>query len=232
MGAYQVKQSIKFWNEDDRPREKPWLKGRAALSDAELLALIIGSGTKDETAVALCRRILSAVDNNLNELGKRTAADLCGFKGIGRAKAVAIVAALELGRRKRAQVALKRQQITSSRDAFELVQPLIGDLPHEEFWVIYLNNSNRVLQTVCLSKGGITGTLVDIRLLFKQCIQLGAVAVILSHNHPSGTLRPSESDKALTSKIKKAAANLDINLLDHLIVTEKTYFSFADENLI
>jgi len=232
MGAYLAKQSIKFWNEDDRPREKLWLKGRSALSDAELLALIIGSGTRDETAVALCRRILAAVDHNLNELAKLSAVDLCKFKGIGKAKAVAIVAAMELGRRKRSQLALKRKQITSSRDAFELLQPLIGDLAHEEFWVVYLNNSNRVLQTICLSKGGITGTLVDIRLLFKQCIQIGAVSVILSHNHPSGTLRPSESDKMLTRKIKKAGANLDINLLDHLIITEKTYFSFADENLI
>ena len=232
MGAYQAKQSIKFWNEDDRPREKLWLKGRSALSDAELLALIIGSGTRDETAVGLCRRILGAVDNNLNELGKLSAAELCKFKGIGRARGVAIVAAMELGRRRRKQVALKRRQITSSRDAFEVLQPLIGDLAHEEFWVIYLNNSNRILQTVCLSKGGITGTLVDIRLLFKQCMQIGAVSVILSHNHPSGTLRPSESDKALTSKIKKAGNNLDVNLLDHLIITEKTYFSFADENLI
>ena len=232
MPYYNPSFSIKSWNEDDRPREKLMLKGRASVSNAELIAILIRSGSKDESALALSRKVLARAHENLNQLGKMSVKDLCEFKGIGPAKAISIVAALELGRRRRSQEALDLSKITSSASVFELMQPLIGDLPHEEFWIVYLNNSNKVLQTVQLSKGGITGTLVDVRLVLRQAIELGAVGLILAHNHPSGTLKPSESDKQLTVKMKKAAESLDINILDHLIVTEKAYFSFADEQLL
>jgi len=224
--------SIKAWNEDDRPREKLMLKGRIALSDAELIAILIGSGSREESAVSLSQRIMASVDNNLSELGKASVSQLRKFKGIGEAKAITIVAALELGRRRRGQEALERKKITSSESAFELLQPIIGDLPHEEFWAIFLNNANKVLQTFQLSKGGITGTIVDVRLTLKTALQLGAVGMILAHNHPSGTLKPSQADKQLTKKLKLAGESLDIKVLDHLIITEKAYFSFADEQLL
>lgn len=224
--------SIKEWNEDDRPREKLLLKGKTSLSDAELIAILIASGSRNESAVALSQRILASVANNLNELARLSVKDLMQFKGIGEAKAISITAALEVGKRQRAEVALERKKITSSKSVFELMQPNIGDLPHEEFWIVYLNNSNKVLQTLQLSKGGITGTLVDARLVFKNALQLGAVAVVLAHNHPSGSLKPSQADKNLTNKLKIAGESLDIKVLDHLIITEKSYFSFADENLL
>jgi|TARA_R100000479_G_scaffold85403_1_gene41524 DNA repair protein RadC len=224
--------SIKNWSEDDRPREKLLHKGRTALSDAELIAILIGSGSREESAVSLSQRILASAENNLNQLGKLTIKDLMKFKGIGEAKAITIAAALELGRRRRAGEALNRKKITSSQSVFELMQPIIGELPHEEFWIVYLNNSNKVLQTSQLSKGGITGTLVDVRLAFKNALQLGAVAIILAHNHPSGTLKPSQPDIKLTQKLKTAGESLDIKVLDHLIITEKAYFSFADESMM
>ena len=224
--------SIKNWNEDDRPREKMLQKGRSTLSDAELIAILIGSGSRDESAVALSQRILASIENNLNELGKLSIRNLTGFKGIGNAKAISILAALELGRRRREEDALEKKKITSSNSVFELMQPLIGELPHEEFWIVYLNNSNKVLQKTQLSKGGITGTLVDIRIVLKNALQLGAVGIILVHNHPSGTLQPSLADKQLTQKIKTAGESLDIKVLDHIIITEKAYFSFADDNLL
>ncbi len=224
--------SIKKWNEDDRPREKLLLKGRGALSDAELIAILIGSGSREESAVALSQRILGSVDNNLSELGRLSITDFMAFKGIGEAKAISIAAAMELGRRRRTGEALERKKITSSTSVFEYVQPLIGELPHEEFWVLYLNNSNRILKSAQLSKGGITGTVVDVRLAFKEALQLGAVGIILAHNHPSGTLKPSQADIQLTKKLKLAGESLDIKVLDHLIITEKAYFSFADENML
>ncbi|WP_432411625.1 RadC family protein [Rasiella sp. SM2506] len=224
--------SIKNWNQDDRPREKFLSKGRTALSDSELIAILIGSGSREESAVELSKRILAGANNNLNTLGKMDVKELMHYKGIGEAKAITIVAALELGRRRSGEEGLKQKKITSSQSVFELLQPIIGELPHEEFWIIYLNNSNKVLQTTQLSKGGITGTLVDVRLVFKNALQLGAVAVILGHNHPSGTLKPSNADKTLTQKLKIAGESLDIKVLDHLIVTENSYFSFADENLL
>lgn len=224
--------SIKNWSEEDRPREKLLQKGRIALTDAELIAILIGSGNQEESAVAVSQRILASVENNLHQLGKLSIKELMQFKGIGTVKAITITAALELGRRRRSEVALPLDKITSSSTVFELMQPLIGELPHEEFWIIYLNNSNKVLRTAQLSKGGITGTLVDVRLAFKNALQLGAVAVILAHNHPSGTLTPSQADKDLTKKLIRAGESLDIKVLDHLIITEKAYFSFADENLL
>ncbi|KXN98519.1 hypothetical protein LS48_10520 [Aequorivita aquimaris] len=224
--------SIKNWNEDDRPREKLLLKGRTALSDTELIAILIGSGSRNESAVSLSQRILASVSNNLSELGRLSIPELMEFKGIGEAKAICIAAAMELGRRRRTGEALERKKITSSNSVFEYVQPIIGELPHEEFWILYLNNSNKIIKSAQLSKGGITGTVVDVRLAFKDALQLGAVGIILAHNHPSGTLKPSQADIQLTKKLKTAGDSLDIKVLDHLIITEKAYFSFADENML
>lgn len=224
--------SIKNWSQDDQPREKLRDKGRAVLSDAELIAILIGSGNKNESAVALSQRILSSVDFNLSELGKLSIKQLMEFKGVGEAKAISIAAAMELGRRRRGEEALEKKKISSSVSVFELMQPIIGELPHEEFWIVYVNNSNKVIQKQQLSKGGITGTLVDVRLVLKTALEVSATGLILAHNHPSGTLNPSESDKQLTQKLRTASQSLDIKVLDHLIITEKAYFSFADENLL
>ena len=224
--------SIKAWPQDDQPREKLRNKGRRVLSNAELLAIIIGSGNRDESAVELSKRILSSVDNNLNALGKLHLEDLMKFKGIGDAKAISIAATLEIGRRRRAEELPKLNQIISSGTVYNLLHPVIGELAHEEFWVIYLNNSNRILSKDQLSKGGITGTIVDSRIIMKNAIRLGATALILAHNHPSGTLRPSESDKSITKKLKIAGEILDIKILDHLIITQESFFSFADEGLL
>lgn len=224
--------SIKDWNEDDRPREKLLAKSKAALTDAELVAILIGSGNREESAVALSQRILAAANNNLDALGKFSVKELMQFKGIGEAKAISIIAALELGRRRKESGSSQLKKITSSQSVFHVMQPILGDLPHEEFWVLYLNNSNTVLRKLQLSKGGITGTLVDVRLAFKSALELGAVAIILVHNHPSGTLKPSVADKNLTQKIKTAGESLDVKVLDHIIITEDAYFSFADESLL
>lgn len=224
--------TIKNWAQDDRPREKLLQKGRGSLSDAELLAILVATGSRNESAVDLCKKILAKTGNSLNELGKFTVNQLMEFKGIGEAKAITIVAALELGRRRRTEEALEKKKISSSSSVFEIMQPLIGDLPHEEFWIIYLNNSNKVIDQFQLSKGGITGTLVDVRLALKKALELGATSIILTHNHPSGNLNPSSSDKQLTQKLKTAGESLDIKVLDHVIVTEKSYFSFADEGLL
>lgn len=221
--------SIKYWSDDDRPREKLARKGKTVLSDAELIAILIGSGTKNESAVALSKKILASVNNNLNELGKLSIPQLKQFKGVGEAKAISIVAALEIGRRRRGAGIEKSTKISSSKTVFELLQPVLGELPHEEFWIVYLNNSNRIMHMAQLSKGGITGTLVDVRLVLKQALELGAVALILAHNHPSGTVAPSLADKKITRKLKTASEALDIKVLDHLIITQQSYFSFADE---
>ena len=223
---------ITNWSEDDKPREKLMLKGKSALSDAELIAILIGSGSRNESAVDLSKRILASVDNNLNALGKLTIQQLMNFKGIGEAKAISIMAAMELGRRRRAEEAIELKKITSSKTIFELMQPIIGELPHEEFWVLYLNNGNKVLSKSQQGKGGITGTIIDVRLVFKAALELGATALILCHNHPSGNLKPSEADKQITKKLKEAGKHLDIQVLDHVIVTENGYFSFADEDIL
>ena len=224
--------SIKNWSDDDKPREKLVHKGKSILSDAELLAILIGSGSRNESAVELSKRILASVNNNLNELGRLSIKQLKQFKGIGEAKAVTIAAALEVGRRRRGEEAQKITKINSSKSVFELLQPRIGELEHEEFWIVYLNNSNKVLYTAQLSKGGITGTLVDVRLVMRQALEVGSIALILAHNHPSGTLKPSSADKQITQKLKLAAEALDLKVLDHLIITQKEYFSFADEGIL
>jgi DNA repair protein RadC len=223
---------IRNWSEDDRPREKLMLKGKSALSDAELIAILIGSGSRNETAVALSRRILLSVGNNLTALGKLSIQQLMNFKGIGEAKAVAIVAATELGRRRREEVPMDTDKISSSQSVFALMHPLIGELQHEEFWVVYLNNSNKVVCKSQLSKGGITGTVVDVRLAFKVAFEHNATGMILCHNHPSGTLVASDADRQITKKMKLAGENLDIKVLDHLIITERSYLSFADEGIL
>lgn len=221
---------IKYWAEDDKPREKLILKGKDVLSDAELIAILIGSGSRNESAVDLSKRILASVEN-LNALGKLSLQQLTAFKGIGQAKAITIIAAMELGRRRRLEESVELSKITSSRSVFTIMQPIIGELPHEEFWVLYLNNSNKVIHKAQLSKGGITGTIVDIRLIFKIAFEHNATAIILSHNHPSGMLQPSEADKQITRKLKEAGEGLDINVLDHIIVAEKGYYSFRDEGI-
>jgi len=224
--------SIKHWSDDDKPREKLVQKGKSVLSDAELVAILIGSGSRNESAVELSKRILASVNNNLNELGKLSIKQLMQFKGIGEAKAVTIAAALEMGRRRRGEDAQKITKINSSKDAFDLLRPRMGELEHEEFWILYLNNANKVLHSSLLSKGGLTGTLVDVRIVLRQALELGAVALVLAHNHPSGTLHPSEEDRKVTQKLKRASEALDVKVLDHLIITQKDYFSFADEGML
>lgn len=223
--------SIKNWAEDDKPREKLMLKGKQALSDAELIAILIGSGSRNESAVSLSKRILASVDNNLNALGKLSLKQLMDFKGIGEAKAISIAAALELGRRRRVEETVELKKISSSKAVFDIMQPLIGELPHEEFWVLFLNNSNKVIHKSQLSKGGMTGTIVDIRMIFKIAFEQNATSIILTHNHPSGKLEASNADKEITQKLKLAGEQLEIKVLDHVIITEKGYLSFQDEGI-
>lgn len=228
----QTNFAIKYWAEDDKPREKLMLKGKSVLSDAELIAILIGSGSRNESAVELSKRILISTDNNLNALGKLSLKQLTTFKGIGEAKAIAIIAALELGRRRRMEESLELQKITSSKAVFEIMQPIIGELQHEEFWVLFLNNSNKVIYKTQISKGGITGTVVDTRIIYKTALEHNATSLILCHNHPSGVLQASDADKQITRKLKEAGKQLDVLVLDHVIVTEKSYFSFADEGIL
>ena len=225
---YQQK-SIKNWAEDDRPREKLSLKGERALSDSELLAIIMGSGSREESAVELAKRILNSVDNNWNNLSRLSIKDLCKFKGIGEAKAISIITALEIGRRKAIQELPEKPKITRSRDIFQVMQSIIGDLNVEEFWVLFLNQGNFVVKKELVGRGGISYVAVDVRIIMKIALEEYATGIILAHNHPSGNLNPSRDDYRLTEKIKTAARTLDIELLDHLILNQKSYFSFADE---
>ncbi|MEM6895585.1 MAG: DNA repair protein RadC [Bacteroidota bacterium] len=232
MTESHISLSIKNWADDDKPREKLVQKGRSTLSDAELIAILIGSGSRSETALDLSKRILSASQNDLNLLGKLSINQLMRFNGIGEAKAVTIAAAMEMGRRRRTTQAPKPDYITNSQSAFELLFPTMTELEHEEFWIVYLNNANGVVHKGQMSKGGITGTLVDVRLVLKQALELGAVGLILAHNHPSGALKPSTADKQLTQKLKLAADALDIKVLDHLIMANDSYLSFADSGIL
>jgi DNA repair protein RadC len=222
---------ITNWSEDDKPREKLMLKGKSVLSDAELIAILIGSGSRNESAVDLSKRILASVDHNLNALGKLSIAQLMNFKGIGEAKAISIIAAMELGRRRRNEDVIELTKITSSKTVFDLMQPIIGELPHEEFWVLFLNNSNKILFKAQLSKGGMTGTMVDVRIVFKLALEQNATSIILIHNHPSGKLQASDADIQITKKIKGVGLQLDIPVLDHIIITETGYYSFVDEGI-
>jgi DNA repair protein RadC len=226
------KLNIKSWAEEDRPREKLSLKGKNSLSDAELIAILIGSGNKNETAVELSKKILSSTNNDLNQLAKLSIADLTKFNGIGEAKAISIIAALELGRRKKSTDKILKPTIKSSQSAYEEIAEFLSDLPHEEFWVIYLNRKNEVLKKINISKGGVSGTVADSKIIFKNAIDSLASAIILCHNHPSGNLKPSEADLKLTKKMKEIGTLMDTPVLDHLIIGENNYLSFADEGLI
>ena len=224
--------SIRNWAVEDRPREKMLAKGIQSLSDSELIALLIGSGTRKITAVELARQILNMAGNNLDILGKYSVTDLKKHKGIGQARAISIVAALELGRRRKQAAAPDREKITGSADVFTLMHPILSDLSHEEFWILILNRSNRVIDKRKISQGGITGTVTDIRIILKMAIENLATSIILCHNHPSGNLQPSDADISVTRRLKDSTALMDISLLDHLIIAGKGYFSFADENII
>ena len=224
--------SIKFLAEDDRPREKFLLKGRNALSDAELLAIIMGSGNRDESAVDLARRILNSVGNNWHELSKLSVKDLMKFNGIGEAKAIAIAAALEIGRRRAAQEVPERKKISSSADAFQFFKPYLSDLQTEEFWAAFVNQNNKIIHFCQMTSGGITSSVVDIRTLFKIALEHFATGIFVAHNHPSGSLRPSEEDRRITRQISEAGKILSINLIDHLILNQIACFSFADEGLL
>ncbi len=223
---------IKSWAEEDRPREKLLLKGKAALSDAELLGILINSGTPQLTAVDIAKEILRKTENDLNQLAKLTVKDLGKFKGIGEARAITIVAALELGRRRKETESREKPKITCSRDGFDVLRPYLMDLPHEEFWVILLNRANQVIRPVQVSAGGVSGTVADPKIIFKVALEHLASSVILAHNHPSGNLQPSQADKDLTRKLKAAGQLLDLPVLDHLILSDKAYLSFADEGLL
>jgi len=222
------KLSIKNWSIDDRPREKLISNGKKSLSDAELIAIIIGSGSRTESALELSKNILHQYNNDLNKLSKCTIKDLTNIKGIGEAKAVSIISAIELGLRRKNTEQEERKSITSSQDVFNIMHSNFSDLPYEEFWVLLLNRSNKIIEKVKFSQGGISGTVVDIRLILKSAVQHLASSIILVHNHPSGNIKPSTQDTQLTQKLKEAANFFDIQILDHLIISDHLFYSFAD----
>lgn len=224
--------SLKNLNKDDQPREKLMEKGRSALSNAEIIGILIGSGTKDKSAVQLCQEILASVGNDLNKLARLTIHDLMKFKGIGMAKAVTIAAALELGRRRNTENKEEYPVIKSSKDIYNHVKFRFEDLDHEEFYIIILNRANKVKSVELISKGGISGTVVDGKIIFKKALEQTASSIILCHNHPSGNLSPSQADITLTKKVKDFGALIDLPVLDHLIITDDSYFSFADEGIL
>lgn len=228
----EIKTGIKSWAEDDRPREKLLLKGASALSDTELLAILISSGTPSKSAVDLARETLALAQNNLNQLGKLTLKDLQQTKGIGEARSITIAAAMELGRRRQIGTVIDRQKITSSAEAAELLLPLLQDYTHELFCVLYLNNAQLLIKHEFISSGGLTATVADIRMILKNALLLNAAKIIVAHNHPSGNKTPSDADKKLTKKLKDAAAQMDIELIDHIIVAGTDFTSFANEGLI
>lgn len=232
MENYTEHNTIRHWSEDDRPREKLVLKGRQSLSDAELLAILIGSGTRNESAVDLAKRLLRLAHDNLAELAKLGLAEYTKVNGIGQARAVTIMAALELGRRRNESEILLRDKITSSRDAFEIFRSTMGDRPYEEFWIILLNRANKVIRKCAISEGGVSGTVVDPKKIFKISLDYHASSIILGHNHPSGVITPSEADIRITRKLKEAGNLLEINVLDHLIIGDGAYYSFADEGAL
>jgi DNA repair protein RadC len=223
---------ITDWAVEDRPREKLIRKGASTLSDAELLAILISSGIKQKSALDLARELLGIVNNNLNSLGKLTIADLRKLNGIGPARAVTIAAALELGRRRKLAEVEDVTQIKCSKNVADIFGPILSDLVHEEFWILFLNRSNKVINRMKLSQGGISGTVTDVRIIMKKAIEYLASGIIVCHNHPSGNLNPSDSDSKITQKIKEAGILMDIQLLDHIIIADKDYFSFADNGLI
>lgn len=220
--------SIKLWAEEDRPREKLLNKGTEALSNAELLAILIGSGSRKESAVDLCKRILESVDNSLDVLGRKTVLDYMQFNGIGEAKALTIVAAMELGRRRKLSEVQNVKQIKASCDIFDIMQPILADLEHEEIWAIYMNRANRVLNKRLISSGGLVSSVFDVRIVIRHAILMNATVLALCHNHPSGNAKPSHSDKMITDMLKKACGYFDISFIDHLIVAGNNFYSFSD----
>ncbi len=224
--------NIKSWSPEDRPREKLLMKGTSALSDAELIAILLGSGTAKLSAVDVAKKVLSHVDNNLDNLAKLSVKELMKAKGIGEAKAITIVAAMELGRRRKEQSPEEKPKLESSKTAFEIIKADLMDLPHEEFWVLLINRANRLIKKKRVSEGGVSGTVADPKIIFKLAVDELASGIIVVHNHPSGNLKPSESDISLTKKLKEAGKVLEISLLDHLIIGNNNYFSFTDEGLI
>lgn len=230
MKQYDKRLSIKNWEDEDRPREKLLLKGKHTLSNAELIAILLGSGNQDETAVDLSQRILKSVDNNLMGLSRLSVKDLSEFKGIGEAKAISIIAAMELGRRRREEDVMDRKKITSSKDVFEVFQPNMADSQYEEFWILLLNRANKIIGKYQVSQGGVSGTIADPKRIFNLALSNLASGIILCHNHPSGNIKPSEQDIKLTNKIASGAKYMDINLLDHIILGDENYYSFADDN--
>jgi len=224
--------SIKYLAEDDRPREKLLLKGINSLSDSELLAIIMGSGNKDDTAVELAQKILASVDHNWHQLNSLSVKDLMKFKGIGEVKAITIVTALEIGKRRAAQEILKKTIIANSEDAYLILKNQLSGLHTEEFWAVYLNQSNKIVHIAKLTEGGINQSIVDVRILFRLALDYYSTGIIIAHNHPSGSLKPSREDVGITQKIKEAGGFFSIQLLDHLIITENSYFSFSDEGLL
>lgn len=232
MSEKSSKLSIKQWAEADRPREKLLEKGRSALSDAELIAILLGSGTKELTAVELAQKILHHSNNDLNKLGKLSIKDLMQHKGVGLAKAITIAAALELGRRRKEIDSKQKFIINNSKDAYDFISPYLHDLQHEEFWAIYLSRNNTVIHHTKVGQGGISATVADIRIILKLAIENLASGIIICHNHPSGNINPSNSDISLTQKLKEAARLIDINLIDHIIYTENQYFSFSDKSML
>ncbi len=229
MKKYEDNIPIKKWAEDDRPREKLLIKGKIALSNAELIAILIGSGSRSESAVKLAKKILNHVNDNLIELSKLNVTDLMKFKGIGEAKAISIIAALELGKRRREAKAIERERIQSSKDVFEIFQSVLSDKPYEEFWILLFNKVNKIIRKINISEGGISGTVADPKKIFKIALDNNASSIILCHNHPSGNVKPSMEDIKLTNKIKNAGKLLDLPILDHIIIGEENYYSFADE---
>ena len=224
----EIISSIKSWSLDDRPREKLIEKGSKSLSDAELVAILLGSGSRSESAVGLAKRILNYAQNNLTEFGRLGVEDLMQFKGVGEAKAVILCSAFELARRRKSEV-VERVKVTSAMDVFNQIAPFVSDLNHEEFWVFYLNRANVILRKEKISSGGITGTVIDNKIILKKALLNLASSIILVHNHPSGNVNPSIQDKKVTKKMKLACELLEINLLDHLIIAGNSYYSFADE---
>ncbi|MBD0277143.1 MAG: DNA repair protein RadC [Bacteroidota bacterium] len=228
----EQKYSIKHWAKDDQPREKLRDKGAAVLSNSELIAILINHGTKEKSAVELAQEVLRLGKDDLNELGKLSIKDFMRIKGIGEAKAIAIAAALELGRRRQAKASREKEIITSSADVAQYLQSLLRDHKHEVFAVLFLNRANKINHFQIISEGGMTGTVADPRIILKKALEENAVSIILCHNHPSGSLKPSRADEELTNKIKEAAKFFDIKVLDHLIVSEEGYYSFADEGIL
>lgn len=233
MSESPLYQSIKEWSIDDRPREKMLAKGRQSLTDSELLAIILGSGSIGESAVDLSKRILRDHNNNLNELGKITIKDLVKkYKGVGEAKAINIIAALELGRRRQDTDPLQRSTIKSSKDAFNILYPLVADLPHEEFWILLCNRANKVIHSLSIGRGGVASVVVDVKIILKSALEHLASSIVLCHNHPSGNLKPSNEDIKITKRLQEAGALLDIAVIDHLIIGDMHYYSFADEGIL